>query len=84
MKEEEISDDRSERDLFSYLIELKQSTAVRVNTLDVGVGSWFGSEGEDRISKCVANWDTYSVLRYKCNTCDQTEISPKSSFVLYI
>ena len=40
MKEEEISDDISERDLFSYLIELKQSTAVRVNTLDVGAGSW--------------------------------------------
>ena len=71
MKEEGISerDEGSEREINSPTLELKQSTAVRGSTLDVGAGgSWLCSEGEVRISKAVNHWDTYSVLRNKCSS----------------
>ena len=87
MKEEGISerDEGSEKRMNLPTLELKQSTAMRGNTLDVGAGgSWLCNEGEVRISKAVNHWDTYSVLSKKCSSRDQTEISPKLSFVLYI
>ena len=71
VKEEGISerDEGSEREINPPTLELKQSTAMRGNTLDVGAGgSWLCSEGEDRISKAVNHWDTYSVLRTKDNS----------------